>query len=778
MVRRPPKKGRPPARGLLPLRDLVVFPGMVLPLFVGRERSIAAIELAMKTDRILFLVAQKRVDTEQPEQKDLYRVGTLAEVVQLSRLPDGSMKALVEGLSRERLLAVHVTERIITCETEPIEPLPAEGPRCEAAMRRVLAQFEHYVKIHEKVPHEVLLAVQAIEDPGLLADSVAAHMLLRVADKQQLLSMADPVRRLLRLSLLLTREIEILQIEQQIKAEARTRIEQSQREYYLTEQLKVIQRELGRDVEGTEDLDELEKQIVQAAMPPEVLARAQKELARLRAMSPYSPEATISRTYLDWLVSLPWSAETEDCLDLGRATQILEEDHYGLEKPKQRVLEYLAVRKLAGKETRAPILCFVGPPGVGKTSLGRSIARAMGRNFIRVSLGGVRDEAEIRGHRRTYIGALPGRIIQSMRRAHSTNPVFMLDEVDKMSMDFRGDPSAALLEVLDPEQNQAFSDHYLEVDYDLSRVMFIMTANVTHPIPAALLDRMELIEIPSYTEDEKLEIARRFLIPKERQRHGLVRRRVVFDDAAVLRIIRQYTREAGVRNLERQIATVCRKLAREIVSGASKSRGGHVTAARIDDFLGIPLHRRNEQKDLNGIGTATGLAWTSLGGEVLLIEATVLDGTGNLVLTGQMGDVMQESAKAALTFARSRARALNLARDFYRRFDVHVHIPEGAIPKDGPSAGVTMATAIISALTGRPVRQGVAMTGEITLRGRVLSVGGIKEKVIAAHRAEIERVLLPAENERDLQEVPAAARNSLRFVFVETMDDVLREALC
>ncbi|MGC9328233.1 MAG: endopeptidase La, partial [Candidatus Hinthialibacter sp.] len=637
------------------------------------------------------------------------------------------------------------------------------------------SQFESYVRLNRKIPQETLLSIINLEDASRMADNIAAHLTVKVSDKQRLLSCSNPATRLKYLSEILQSELEILELEQNIKNEVRKQMEQSQKEYYLHEQIKAIQRELGKDGDGGEDWSKYKSRIKKAKMSREAEEKAMEELERLVSMPPLSPESTVVRNYLDWLCDLPWSKSTRDQLDIKKAEKILNEDHYGLEKPKERILEFLSVRKLK-KNLKGPILCFVGPPGVGKTSLGRSIARSLGRKFIRLSLGGVRDEAEIRGHRRTYIGSMPGRIIQSLKKAKSRNPVFLLDEIDKMSMDFRGDPSSALLEVLDPEQNCTFSDHYLEVEFDLSDVMFIATANVSHPIPPALHDRMEIIEIPSYTEEDKAHIAQDFLVPKQIREHGLTRFDPQIFSPAVLQIIRDYTREAGVRNLEREIASVCRKLARK-ASIKELEKSLNVTPKTVNDLLGVPKFREPEIGRENGIGCATGLAVTSTGGEVLATEVTLMEGGGQLILTGKLGEVMQESAKAALSYARSRSKQLGLARDFYKRFDIHIHVPEGAIPKDGPSAGITLASALISALTGKPVIGNLAMTGEITLRGRVLPVGGIKEKVLAAHRADIFRVILPDDNRKDIPDIPKHVVDRLEIYFVKNMDEVLKIAL-
>ena len=754
---------------------MVIFPGMIIPLFVGRPKSVAALEAATNADKQLILVAQKKVDIDEPAAKDLYRMGTLVQILQILKLPDLSIKVLVEGVSRYRLSHISTGGAFYLTQAELVDEPEETGPHVEALIRHVTGQFETYVKLNRKIPQETLLSILNIGHPGRLADSIAAHLTIKIEDRQELLATVDHSKRLLLLTQHLQSEIEILELENKIKGEVRKQMEQSQREYYLNEQMKAIQRELGRDGEGNEETAKYRKRIKAAKMSKEAEAKAMEELQRLEVMPPLSPEATVVRNYLDWLSDLPWSKTTRDRLKIEEAEKILNEDHYGLEKPKERILEFLAVRQLK-KDLKGPILCFVGPPGVGKTSLGRSIARALGRKFIRLSLGGVRDEAEIRGHRRTYIGSLPGRIIQSLKKAGSRNPVFLLDEIDKMSVDFRGDPSAALLEVLDPEQNNTFSDHYLEVEFDLSSVMFIATANVPHPIPPALRDRMEIIEIPSYTEHDKIQIAEQFLIPKQIKANGIEKWKVTLTRPALLTVMRDYTREAGVRNLEREISGVCRKLAKKATQKQLKVKT-KVGPKMVESFLGIPKFRRSEHDHANGIGIATGLAYTETGGEVLNTEVSIVEGTGQLFLTGKLGEVMQESAKAALTYARSRARVLHLQRDFYKRFDIHVHIPEGAIPKDGPSAGITMATAMISALTGRALKGNLAMTGEITLRGRVLPVGGIKEKLLAAHREKIDNIILPVENRKDLADLPPEVVKKLKITFVEDMDNVLKTAL-
>lgn len=761
---------------LLPLRDVVIFPGMIIPLFVGRPKSVAALEAGMQGDKRIVLVAQKKMEVEEPVEKDLYNVGTLINILQMLKLPDGSIKVLVEGTSRVKINEYIASEPFFVVDTDPLPERIEQGTETKALNRHVAGLFESYVKLNRKVPQETLLSIMNLDDPSRMADNIAAHLSIKIADKQRLLASTSSRTRLKQLVSILSSEIEILEMEQSIKNEVRKNMEQSQKEYYLHEQIKAIQRELGKESDGSEEYSKYHKRIKKAKMSEEAQAKAEEELERLENMPPLSPEATVIRNYLDWLCDLPWSVLTKEQLDIAMAEKILNDDHYGLDKAKERILEYLSVRKLK-KDLKGPILCFVGPPGVGKTSLGNSIAKSLGKKFVRLSLGGVRDEAEIRGHRRTYIGSMPGRIVQSLKKAKSNNPVFLLDEIDKMSMDFRGDPSSALLEVLDPEQNKTFSDHYLEVDYDLSNIMFIATANVIHPVPAALRDRMEVIEIPSYTEEEKIKIAKGFLVPKQIKEHGLTKWKPNFNEQGLRQVVRDYTREAGVRNLERELASVCRKIARKIVSSPDNKKKINVTPKVVNDLLGIPKFREAPYGRDNGIGCSTGLAVTSVGGEILAIEVSVMEGKGQLVLTGHLGEVMQESAKAAMTYARTRARVLKLSRDFHNRYDLHIHVPEGAIPKDGPSAGITITTAIISALTGRAVKPGIAMTGEITLRGNVLPVGGIKEKVLAAHRAEIYHVILCNQNEKDLPDIPKVVQDQMTIDFVSNMDEVVKIAL-
>ncbi|MCU0612204.1 MAG: endopeptidase La [Candidatus Eisenbacteria bacterium] len=757
---------------VLPIRDLIMHPYMMTTLLVGRDRSLVSLERAINEDKLLFLVAQKHPEVLEPQSKDLYRVGCVAAVLQLLRMPDGTAKIMVEGLGRaavKRFIIRGDHRDAVLARGEP-EPAGA-SPELEAMLRTVKGSFAEYVSLHRRLPDDLLASVQDITSPSRLVHVVSAHLLVANETKQALLEEFDLMSHLTLLAHVLAQELDILRLERKIEEEVRNQVQKNQREFYLNEQLRAIQRELGHDEEGSDELSELEAAISAAEMPAKVKEKAEQELARLKRLPPMTPETGVVRQYLDWLVSLPWTARTEDQLDIVEAERILDEDHYGLAKVKERILEYLAVLKLV-KRLKGPILCLVGPPGVGKTSLGKSIARALGRKFVRISLGGVRDEAEVRGHRRTYVGALPGRIIQSMRKAGTRNPVFLLDEVDKMSVDFRGDPSAALLEVLDPEQNDSFSDHYLEVEFDLSDVMFITTANITHAIPPALRDRMEIIRMPGYLRHEKMGIAEQFLIPKLLSSHGIAPDQLRFERSALNAMIGRYTREAGVRDLERSLASICRKASRRIAKEGADCRIV-VTPRRLQAFLGAPPYRESELDEEVGVGSATGLAWTEVGGDILTIEAIVTPGKGEVVLTGQLGDVMKESARAGLTYIRSRAAALGLDPKFHLNYDIHVHIPEGAIPKDGPSAGIAMASAMISALTGRSVKRTVAMTGEITLRGRVLPVGGLPEKTVAAQRSGVKEILLPAENARELKEIPPQAKRGLEFRLVRSMDDVL-----
>jgi ATP-dependent Lon protease len=760
---------------LLPLRDIVVFPHMVVPLFIGRERSIAALEYAMGQEKHILLCAQKDPRRDDPREAEIFRLGTVASILQLLRLPDGTVKVLIEGKGRAQVSQYLASPHFYQVEAEELLESWEPSPEIEALGRSLLNGFETYAKLNKKVPQEVLQAVTAMEDPCRLADTVAGHLAIRTEEKQGLLETLDLTARLEKTLSLVNRENEILRIEGRIKNRVKKQMEKTQREYYLNEQMRAIQKEMGEKEDLKGEIQELEKRIRKKKMSAEATAKVKHELKKLKLMSPMSAEATVSRNYIDWLLSLPWYEKTRDHHDLDEAERILEEDHYGLEKPKERILEHLAVQSLV-KKMKGPILCLVGPPGVGKTSLAKSVARALGRNFVRLSLGGVRDEAEVRGHRRTYIGALPGKIIQCLRKAKTNNPVFCLDEVDKMSTDFRGDPSAALLEVLDPEQNVAFNDHYLDVDYDLSEVMFITTANNLYSIPPPLQDRMEIIRLPGYTEVEKLLIAQQFLIPKQCKANGLREENIQFSENAVLTLIRQYTREAGVRNLERELASIIRKVAREV---AQKGRDHQVRVSSqvVSKYLGVPKYRFGRTEEKDEIGLTTGLAWTEFGGELLQTEVVVVPGRGKLLITGKLGEVMQESAQAALSYVRSKAENLGLPGEFYRKIDIHVHVPEGAIPKDGPSAGITIATSIVSALIKVPVKREVAMTGEITLRGRVLPIGGLKEKIIAAHRHQIKTVLIPRDNEKDIKEIPARILKTVELVTVDHMDEVLKLAL-
>ena len=761
---------------LLPLRDIVIFPYMVTPLFVGRPPSIQALELAMEKDKLVFLATQRDPKIDEPNREDIYDIGVVAQIIQLLKLPDGTVKVLVEGKRRGRIDSLVRQESCLFVGIEPLSSLTVETPEIEALMRSTREAFENYINLSKKVPPEMASSISGIVEGGRLADTIIAHLNVRISDKQDILGLIDSQQRLERLLMLIEREVEILQIEKKIRNRVKSQMERSQKEYYLNEQMRAIQKELGEKDEFKQEIRELEEKIEKRKMSKEATEKALGELRKLKMMSPMSAEATVVRNYIDWLVSLPWKKGTQDRLDLERAEKILDEDHYGLEKVKERILEYLAVQALV-KKIKGPILCLVGPPGVGKTSLGRSIARSLGRKFTRISLGGVRDEAEIRGHRRTYIGAMPGKIIQSLRKAGVRNPVFLLDEIDKMSTDFRGDPSSALLEVLDPEQNNTFGDHFLDVEYDLSSILFITTANTLHTIPRPLQDRMEIIRIEGYTEEEKLNIARRYLVVKQLEAHGLRADQVHFADSAFYEIIRRYTREAGVRNLEREIANICRKIARDVVRSADKKKNYSIGVPQIKKYLGVPRYSYGVKEEENLVGLATGLAWTEVGGEMLTIETTVLPGQGKLTVTGKLGEVMRESAQAALSYVRSRWEALGLEKEFYSRLDIHIHVPEGAIPKDGPSAGITMATALASAVTGRPVDRDLAMTGEITLRGRVLPIGGLKEKLLAAKRAGIRKVLIPQENEKNLEEVHPQILKSLTVVPVAHMDEVLQEAL-
>jgi ATP-dependent Lon protease len=761
---------------LLPLRDIIVFPNQVVPLFVGREKSIGALDQAMAHEgKEILLAAQKKARTNEPGPEDIFAFGTLGTIIQLLRLPDGTVKVLVEGKGRATIERFLPEEAYFAVEArEVVEPVE-KGVELEALVRSVNGVFETYAKLSKRVPPEMLLSIQTIDEAGKLSDQIAAQLQLKLQDKQILLETTSATKRLEKLYELMQGEIEIMQVERKIRTRVKKQMEKTQKEYYLNEQMQAIQKELGERDEFKNEIQELEEKAKAKKLSKEAQAKIKKELKKLKMMSPMSAEATVVRNYIDWVLSLPWDEYTQDKLDVKEAEKILDTDHYGLQKVKERILEYLAVQALV-KKMKGPILCLVGPPGVGKTSLAKSVARATGRTFVRLSLGGVRDEAEIRGHRRTYIGALPGKIIQSLRKAGSGNPVFLLDEVDKMSTDFRGDPSAALLEVLDPEQNSLFNDHYLDLDYDLSNVMFITTANSLHSIPLPLQDRMEIIQLPGYTEWEKLAIAQQYLVPKQKALNGIADVECDFTEDGLRGIMHGYTKEAGVRSLEREVSSVCRKVAKDVVEKGKETRF-KITGRNLVKLLGEPRFHANRTEEKDEIGLTNGLAVTMMGGDLLATEVTVMPGKGKLVLTGKLGEVMQESAQAAMSYVRSRAISLGLDRDFNQRADIHVHFPEGAIPKDGPSAGVTMATSIVSALLRIPVRRDVAMTGEITLRGRVLPIGGLKEKILAAHRAAIYTVIIPTENERDLKDVPARVMKAMTIIPVQHTDEVLRHAL-
>ena len=767
--------GGPTRVPLLPLRDIIVFPHMVVPLFVGRQQSIKALEEVTQKQSPIFLSSQKDAKTNEPTEEDIYKTGTVGTVVQMLKLPDGTVKVLIEGKRRAKIVRFVNSPDFFLVEIEEAPEVVERNTEVEALTREVRTTFENYVKLKKKIPPEMVMSVSSIDDPGRLADTIVAHLGIKIEDRQNLLETFNAAERLEKVLGHMRAEIEILEVERRIRSRVKKQMERSQKEYYLNEQMRAIQKELGEKDEFKNEIQEIEEKLKQKKLSAEAKDKVEKELKKLKMMSPMSAEATVVRNYIDWILSLPWNELTDDKLDINEAEKVLEEDHYGLEKVKERILEYLAVQSLVGK-IKGPILCLVGPPGVGKTSLGRSIARATGRKFVRVSLGGVRDEAEIRGHRRTYIGALPGKIIQSMKKAGSSNPVFLMDEIDKMSTDFRGDPSSALLEVLDPEQNTTFNDHYLDLDYDLSKVMFITTANTLDRIPRPLQDRMEIIRIAGYTELEKLSIAKKYLLEKQKEANGLTPENVAFTDNALLGVIRHYTKEAGVRNLEREIAAICRKVAVEVVK---KDRNAHIQVGTksLHKYLGPERFRYGKAEAEHKIGVATGLAWTELGGELLATEVTIMPGKGQLTITGKLGDVMQESAQAAMSYVRSRAMELGLERDFYQKIDVHIHVPEGAIPKDGPSAGITMATSLVSALIKVPVYNDLAMTGEITLRGTVLPIGGLKEKVLAAHRAGIKKVLIPADNEKDIEEIPATVLKTVEMIAVSHMDEVLKKAL-
>ena len=759
---------------ILPLRDVVVYPHMVIPLFVGREKSILALDKAMELGKQILLVAQKKADIDEPEIEDIYDVGTLATILQLLKLPDGTVKVLVEGGSRANLEDVRSGE-YFSADIQMVKETSIDDSRELYGLKRtVISEFESYVKLNKKVPPEILSSLSSIEQPGRLADTIAAHMSLKLTEKQKVLEIYDASQRLQHVMALIAAEIDMLQIEKRIRGRVKQQMEKSQREYYLNEQMKAIQNELGEMEDVPNELTELEQKIEQAGMPREARDKTNSELSKLRLMPPMSAEATVVRNYIDWLLKAPWKKRSRISRKLDQAERILEEDHYGLEKVKERILEYLAVQQRV-RRLKGPILCLVGPPGVGKTSLGQSIARATNRKFVRMSLGGVRDEAEIRGHRRTYIGSMPGKIIQNLGKVGVRNPLFLLDEVDKMSMDFRGDPSSALLEVLDPEQNSSFNDHYLEVDFDLSDVMFVCTANTLN-IPAPLHDRMEVIRIPGYTEDEKLNIARNYLVPKQLRENGLKPDELAISDSAVRDVVRYYTREAGVRNLERELAKICRKVVKNLLL-RPKNRQTHIVPKSLQKYLGVRRHRYGLAEENDQVGQVTGLAWTEAGGELLTIEAMIVPGKGKLMHTGQLGEVMQESIQAATTVVRSRAGILGIDEDFHRKLDIHVHVPEGATPKDGPSAGVGMCAALVSAVTNIPVKSDVAMTGEITLRGEVLPIGGLKEKLLAAHRGGISTVLIPQENEKELIEIPKNIKEKLNIVPVRWIDEVLELSL-
>jgi len=760
---------------LLPLRDIVVFPHMVAPLFVGRTKSVNALADAMNSEKSVFLAIQKKAGIDKPEPKDIHSVGTIGNVLQLLRLPDGTVKALVEGKVRGVIHNFIPNDAFFQVEATVLtEPAP-EQPDVAALTRAIIDSFEEYAKLNKSISKDLISNVSAITDPSKLTDTVAAHFSFKIEDKQQLLEEIDPYKRLSLLLGLIKMEVEVYEMDQRIKVRVKEQMEKTQKNYYLNEQMRAIKKEMGAEDDGAEELDELEKRIKRKRMTKEAKAKVYQEFKKLKLMTPMSAEATVVRNYIEWIISLPWLDRSRITTDIDQAEKILDEDHYGLEKPKERIIEYLAVQSLV-KKLKGPILCLVGPPGVGKTSIAKSVARATGRKFVRLSLGGVRDEAEIRGHRRTYIGAMPGKVLQSLKKVGVNNPVFCLDEVDKMSMDFRGDPSAALLEVLDPEQNNAFNDHYLDLDYDLSEIFFITTANTLPDIPLPLQDRMEIIRLPGYTEYEKYHIAKGYLVSKQIEANGLSGRDIHFNKTAIYTIIQQYTREAGVRNLEREIASICRKIAREFMKEPS-IESFRVTPKSVQKYLGPPRFRHSQVEEKDQIGIVNGLAWTQFGGELLCVETAIMPGKGNLTVTGKLGDVMKESAQAAFSYIRSRAKTLAIDVDFYKEIDLHIHVPEGAIPKDGPSAGIAMGVSLASALTGRPVHRDIAMTGEITLRGRVLPIGGLKEKILAAHRAGIRKVLMPKENEKDLKDIPTAVSKQIEIVPVDHMDEVLFHAL-
>ncbi|MCR4428618.1 MAG: endopeptidase La [Caldiserica bacterium] len=760
---------------LLPLRNVVVFPHMIIPLTVGREKTTKSLEEAVQKDRLIILVTQKEESIEDPGPNDVFDVGVGAEILRLLKMPDGTFSAVVEGICRVKIEEFLQTSPSYKVKFRYLPEVYQPSKSLEALMRMVVEQFENYARLSKRVSSEATVAIMNVDNPNQLADLIAANMVLSIKEKQEILEITDVYSRLEKIGEVLSKELEVLELAKKLEDRVKTSVEKSQKEYFLREQMKAIQQELGEKDEKLAEIEAYRAKMEKVNPPPAVREKVEEELSRLEKMPPMVAESTVVRTYLDWLLDLPWSLETPDKLDLKEAEKILEEDHYGLKEPKERILEFLAVRHLSGK-VKSPILCFVGPPGVGKTSLAKSIARAMGRKFVRMSLGGVRDEAEIRGHRRTYVGALPGRIIQGMKNAGSKNPVFLLDEIDKLGTDFRGDPSAALLEALDPEQNHSFSDHYIEVPFDLSKVLFITTANVLHTIPPALLDRMEVISLPGYTELEKVKIAERFLIPKQLEANGLSPDDLKVNEGAILRIIREYTREAGVRNLEREISNICRKVARAKVENRDFS-GVIVTSKTVPQYLDIPRFHYESAEKQDEVGVATGVGVSEYGGDIMPIEVALVKGKGELLLTGQLGDVMKEAARAAITYVRSRAKELGIDENFYRQMDIHIHVPAGAIPKEGPSAGIAMGTALVSALTGKPVRKDVAMTGEITLRGRVLPIGGVREKVLAAHRAGIKTMILPEANKKELEKLPPIVKRSMKFVLVNHMDEVLKEAL-
>ena len=761
---------------LLPLRDVVIFPHMVAPLFVGREKSIRALEEAMKNDKRILLSAQKDAKTNDPGPEDIYSVGTVGTIVQMLRLPDGTVKVLVEGKNRASLKSFNDENKFFSVQAEDLNEIVETDSETNAIMRTLIESFEDYIKLNKRVPSETLATITAIDDPSKLSDTVASHLSFKLSDKQEILENLDSSKRLEAIYEKIQSELEILQVEKKIRNRVKKQMEKAQKEYYLTEQMKAIQKELGDKDDFKSEILEFEEQLKKKDIPEDIKTRIEKEIKKLKGMSSMSAEATVVRNYIDWLVNLPWNSDlTEDEISIDNAQKVLDNDHFGLEKPKERITEYLAVRALTSKQ-RGPILCLVGPPGVGKTSLAKSVANAMGRKFVRISLGGVRDEAEIRGHRRTYIGALPGKIIQGMKKAGTKNPVFLLDEIDKIGADFRGDPASALLEALDPEQNSTFNDHYLEVDYDLSQVLFITTANVLHTIPWALQDRMEIIKLSGYTELEKKKIAEKYLVPKQLENNGLTDKNASITEKALDFLIQRYTREAGVRTLEREIGSVCRKTAKEVVQNG-KDFSQKITPKIVQKYLGVPKFKHGEIEDKSQIGMSTGLAWTEVGGELLNVEVSVVPGKGSFTVTGKLGEVMQESTKAAMSYVRSRAKRLGLDRNFYQKIDIHVHVPEGAQPKDGPSAGIAISTAIISALVQKEVKKDVAMTGEITLRGRILPIGGLKEKILAAHRGGVNTVLIPDENEKDLNDIPKEIKKDIDIVSVKHMDEVISHAI-